>query len=152
MSSANARLFVLLAENTSEGTFFRRIHDLHLMQSHLPLFVMPWTLLHVIDEASPLFGHHAETLAGSDTRLFLALEARDQHCVFEGCDRRRSWCDGHHLVWWIKGGPTTLTNLALLCRPHHRMVHEEGWTLERRDGTFKAIPPVRRVRPSSRST
>jgi inward rectifier potassium channel len=78
MSSANARLFVLLAENTSEGTFFRRIHDLHLMQSHLPLFVMPWTLLHVIDEASPLFGYDAETLAGPDTRLFLALEARDQ--------------------------------------------------------------------------
>jgi inward rectifier potassium channel len=78
MTSANARLFVLLAENTSEGIFFRRIHDLHLMQSHLPLFVMPWTLLHVIDEASPLFGHNAETLAASDTKLFLAIEARDQ--------------------------------------------------------------------------
>ncbi|HXO58877.1 MAG TPA: DUF222 domain-containing protein, partial [Candidatus Acidoferrum sp.] len=92
--------------------------------------------------------HATRTISPSTRR---ALEARDQHCVFEGCDRRRSWCDGHHLVWWIKGGPTTLTNLALLCRPHHRMVHEEGWTLERRDGKFNAIPPVRRVRPSSRS-
>jgi len=92
--------------------------------------------------------HATRTIPPSTRR---ALEARDQHCVFEGCDRRRSWCDGHHLVWWIKGGPTTLPNLALLCRPHHRMVHEEGWTLERRDGRFKAIPPPRRVRPSSRS-
>ncbi len=92
--------------------------------------------------------HATRTIPPSTRR---ALEARDQHCVFEGCDRRLSWCDGHHLVWWIKGGPTTLPNLALLCRPHHRMVHEEGWTLERRDGGLKAIPPPRRVRPSSRS-
>ncbi len=80
-----------------------------------------------------------------------ALEARDQHCVFPGCDRPLSWCDGHHLVWWINGGPTELPNLALLCRHHHRMVHEEGWTLERRDGRFKASPPPRRPMPSSRS-
>ena len=92
--------------------------------------------------------HATRTIPPSTRR---ALEARDQHCVFEGCDRRLSWCDGHHLVWWIKGGPTTLSNLALLCRPHHRMVHEGGWTLERREGRFKAIPPPRRVRPSSRS-
>src|SRR5208337_388288 len=57
MSSADARLFVLLAERTSEGTFFRRIHDLRLRQSHLPLFVMPWTLVHIIDGPSPLHGH-----------------------------------------------------------------------------------------------
>jgi hypothetical protein len=93
--------------------------------------------------------HATRTIPPSTRR---ALEARDQHCVFEGCDRRLNWCDGHHLVWWIKGGPTTLSNLALLCRPHHRMVHEEGWTLERRDGRFRAIPPPRSVRPRSRST
>jgi Domain of unknown function (DUF222) len=92
--------------------------------------------------------HATRTIPPSTRR---ALEARDQHCVFDGCDRRLNWCDGHHLVWWIKGGPTTLSNLALLCRPHHRMVHEEGWTLERQDGRFRAIPPNRRVRPSSRS-
>ena len=92
--------------------------------------------------------HATRTIPPSTRR---ALEARDKHCVFSGCDRRPSWCDGHHLVWWTRGGPTTLANLGLLCRPHHRMVHEEGWTLERRDGTFKAIPPPRRVRPSSRS-
>jgi hypothetical protein len=92
--------------------------------------------------------HATRTIPPSTRR---ALEARDRHCVFEGCDRPLNWCDGHHLVWWIKGGPTTLSNLALLCRPHHRMVHEQGWTLERQDGRFKAIPPNRRVRPSSRS-
>ncbi len=92
--------------------------------------------------------HATRTIPPSTRR---ALEARDQHCVFSGCDRRPSWCDGHHLVWWIRGGPTTLANLGLLCRAHHRLVHEGGWTLERRDGRFKAIPPPRRVTPTSRS-
>jgi len=77
MSSANARLFILLAEHTSEGKFFRRIQDLRLQQSHLPLFVMPWTLVHIIDGPSPLHGHGIETLARSDARLFLTIEARD---------------------------------------------------------------------------
>jgi Domain of unknown function (DUF222) len=92
--------------------------------------------------------HATRTIAPSTRR---ALEARDQHCVFSGCDRRPSWCDGHHLVWWTRGGPTTLANLGLLCRPHHRLVHEGGWTLERRGGRLKAIPPPRRAMPSSRS-
>jgi Domain of unknown function (DUF222) len=80
-----------------------------------------------------------------------ALESRDRHCVFPGCDRPPIWCDGHHLVWWTRGGATTLPNLALLCRIHHRMVHEEGWTLERRkDGRFVATPP-RHIAPRARS-
>ena len=43
MTSANARMFALLEERTAEGEYFRRIHDLQLVQSHLPVFVMPWT-------------------------------------------------------------------------------------------------------------
>ncbi|WP_428487528.1 ion channel [Rhodopila sp.] len=78
MTSAQARLFVLLGERTAEGGFFRRIHDLPLMQSHLPLFVMPWTLMHPIDDASPLRGISADWLEQGEVRLFLTLEARDQ--------------------------------------------------------------------------
>jgi inward rectifier potassium channel len=78
LTGANARLFVLLAEQTSEGTGIRRIHDLHLLQSHLPAFVLPWTLIHVIDEASPLLGHDAKTLAASEARIFVTVEGRDQ--------------------------------------------------------------------------
>jgi hypothetical protein len=56
------------------------------------------------------------------------------------------------MVWWTKGGSTTLPNLALLCRPHHRMVHEGGWRLERlQDGRFTAIPPAHKVAASARS-
>lgn len=71
--------------------------------------------------------HASRTLPASTRR---ALEARDRHCVFPGCARPVNWCDGHHLVWWTRGGPTALPNLALLW-PHHRMVHEDGWNLAR---------------------
>jgi len=39
---------------------------------------------------------------------------------------------GHHLRHWAQGRPTTLANLALLCRRHHRAVHEEGYQVDRR--------------------
>jgi len=82
--------------------------------------------------------HASRTLPASTRR---ALEARDRHCVFPGCARPVVWCDGHHLVWWTRGGATALPNLALLCRPHHRMVHEEGWSLRRLGAGWRAAPP-----------
>jgi inward rectifier potassium channel len=72
-----ARLGALLIETTSEGEVFRRVHDLKLVRSRLPIFALTWTLFHPIDEESPLFGYDAETLAEGDVRLFLTLEARD---------------------------------------------------------------------------
>jgi inward rectifier potassium channel len=77
MSNATARLFVLLEELTPEGMSLRSIHELRLRQAHLPMFIMPWTVIHAIDETSPLHGHDTETLAAAHARLFLTLEARD---------------------------------------------------------------------------
>ena len=59
-----------------------------------------------------------------------ALVARDRGCVGPGCDRSPAWCDAHHIVSWATGGATALSNLALLCRRHHRAVHEGGWRME----------------------
>jgi Domain of unknown function (DUF222)/HNH endonuclease len=76
-----------------------------------------------------------------------ALVVRDGGCVFPDCDRPPTWCEAHHLVHWLHGGPTDLANLALLCRAHHRAVHEGGWRLERgRDGHLTATPPHRQRR------
>jgi Domain of unknown function (DUF222)/HNH endonuclease len=61
-----------------------------------------------------------------------ALQARDRGCRFPGCERRQA--QGHHLRHWVNGGPTRLENLALLCRFHHRAVHEEGYQVERDAG------------------
>jgi hypothetical protein len=52
-----------------------------------------------------------------------ALALRDGGCAFPGCERPPGWCDAHHVKHWADGGETALTNLALLCRPHHRVIH-----------------------------
>jgi hypothetical protein len=73
-----------------------------------------------------------------------ALAVRDGGCGFPGCDRPLAWCEAHHLRHWLHGGPTDLANLALLCRAHHRAVHEGGWQLVRApDGRLTATPPHR---------
>ncbi len=56
-----------------------------------------------------------------------ALTARDRHCQFPGCTSRR--CDAHHVTHWMDGGHTSLDNLTLLCRRHHRAMHEGGFTV-----------------------
>ena len=56
-----------------------------------------------------------------------ALASRDRHCRFPGCEARRG--DAHHVRHWADGGATTLEHLVLLCRRHHRAVHEEGFGL-----------------------
>jgi hypothetical protein len=82
-----------------------------------------------------LLGPDSEPIdVGRYTRTFppaikRALVFRDKHCRFPGCDRPADWCDGHHLIHWIDGGETSLANACLLCRRHHRFVHELGWQL-----------------------
>jgi hypothetical protein len=58
---------------------------------------------------------------------YKALKVRDKGCVWPGCDRPATWTSAHHVVHWIRGGPTDLPNLCLLCYRHHWMVHEGGW-------------------------
>ena len=54
-----------------------------------------------------------------------ALRVRDRGCRYPGCTQQR-FVDGHHIEHWAHGGPTRLSNLVLLCRRHHRLVHEGG--------------------------
>ncbi|MEZ4422515.1 MAG: DUF222 domain-containing protein [Gemmatimonadota bacterium] len=65
-----------------------------------------------------------------------ALEIRDGGCRFPGCGRR--FTDAHHVRHWAQGGPTALDNLLLLCRVHHRLLHEEGFRVEL-DGARRAV-------------
>ena len=69
-----------------------------------------------------------------------ALQHRDRGCRFPGCGVR--FGQGHHVQHWANGGPTTLSNLALLCRRHHRAVHEDGYQIERQpDGGLQCVRP-----------
>lgn len=71
-----------------------------------------------------------------------AVQRRDQHCQFHGCDRHWSWCDVHHIVEKHHGGWDTMDNLTLLCRRHHTLVHQGGWQLSRQpDGRIATTSP-----------
>jgi len=73
-----------------------------------------------------------------------ALRVRDGCCQFPGCTNHR-FVDAHHIEHWARGGDTNLDNLVLLCRHHHRLVHEGGFMLERaRDGGIVVLTPERR--------
>jgi len=75
-----------------------------------------------------------------------ALHHRDRGCRFPGCGVR--FGQGHHIRHWANGGPTTLSNLALLCRRHHRAVHEDGYQLARQpDGELEFRHPDGRLLP-----
>lgn len=72
-----------------------------------------------------------------------AVILRDQGCVFPSCDRTASWCDVHHIKHWSRGGPTDLTNGALLCGFHHQLVHHSGWQIRMApDGRPEIVPPM----------
>ena len=58
-----------------------------------------------------------------------ALQSRDRGCRFPGCSNKH-YVDGHHIRHWANGGETRLSNLALLCRFHHRQVHEGGVAIQ----------------------
>jgi hypothetical protein len=71
-----------------------------------------------------------------------AVEHRDRHCVFAGCQAPTHWCDVHHVQeWLVDEGETSLENSALLCERHHTKVHH-GFRVERQpDGRWRTYRP-----------
>ena len=79
-----------------------------------------------------------------------ALASRDRGCRFPGCTNQRT-VDAHHIRHWANGGATSLENLVQLCRHHHRLVHEGGYSVTRHGAelVFRR-PDGRRIRPIPR--
>src|SRR3989441_2370565 len=94
-------------------------------------------------------GHITEVGARTRTippALRRALQHRDRGCRFPGC--ALPFGQGHDIRHWAHGSPTTLSNLALLCRRHRRAVHEEGYQVERQaDGDLRFRRPDGRPLP-----
>jgi hypothetical protein len=78
-------------------------------------------IAHAADGSVVAAGRRTRTVPPAVRR---ALEARDRGCRFPGCGLR--FTDAHHVKHWADGGETSLRNLVLLCRRHHRAVHEGG--------------------------
>jgi hypothetical protein len=86
---------------------------------------------------------------GRSQRLFSpaqrrALAIRDGGCRFPGCTRPPRFTDAHHVVPWSQGGASDLDNALLLCRHHHRLVHEGGWRIASPagSGVISASEPI----------
>ncbi len=77
LTNGAAKLNIFFFETTAEGKRFRRAQELPLERSHIPLFTIFWTLMHVLDEQSPLHGYNARRAIAADARVFVTLEARD---------------------------------------------------------------------------
>lgn len=86
---------------------------------------------------------------GLTQRLFtprqrIALAAIWGGCAHPDCDRPPSWCEAHHAQEWDNDGPTDIANGILLCRFHHMLTHNTGWSIrppDRADGTWLMHPP-----------
>jgi hypothetical protein len=90
----------------------------------------------------PLDVGRAERLATAPMRK--ALLIRDRGCAAPGCHCPPGRLEAHHIVHWIDGGVTAVYNLVLLlCRRHHRFVHERGWRIAlNADGSIEFRPPL----------
>jgi hypothetical protein len=83
---------------------------------------------------------HGRTRRVVSPALRALLERRDRGCRYPGCTRRHG-IHAHHVHHWAHGGRTDPGNLILLCRFHHRLVHEGGFTIQRLRGTATFIRP-----------
>jgi inward rectifier potassium channel len=77
LMDAAAKLNVLLSVTTADGKQFYRAQELRLERAHIPVFPLFWTLMHVLDERSPMYGYDAAQAIEAEAKLFVTLEARD---------------------------------------------------------------------------
>jgi inward rectifier potassium channel len=78
VQDASAQLRLLRDETTAEGLSMRRIADLPLVRSQHPVFALGWTIMHVIDDASPLRSETAQSLREKDASLVLSVSGTDE--------------------------------------------------------------------------
>src|SRR5580658_4179560 len=75
---AQVSLSILREEVTAEGLSMRRFHDLPLTRSRTPMFALTWTVMHVIDETSPLWGATPEALREEQAELVVTILGLDE--------------------------------------------------------------------------
>lgn len=74
---AEIRVSILITETTMEGVSMRRVVDLELLRNNSPVFSLSWTVMHVIDESSPLHGMSLQELADERSIVIVTLTGID---------------------------------------------------------------------------
>ncbi len=75
---ASATLSFIRLEINQQGESFVKVHDLHLVRQRTPVFALTWTLMHKIDERSPLFGLDEEQLTTAHCRILVSVTGHDE--------------------------------------------------------------------------
>jgi len=97
IAEASAQLHLLRLETSPEGFKLRKIHDLKLVRERHPIFVLSWSLMHVIDESSPLYGETPETLESTQSAFLLSIEGVDE-TTSQAMLARQQW--SHRELRW----------------------------------------------------
>jgi inward rectifier potassium channel len=97
IAEASAKLHLLRLETSPEGFRLRKIHDLKLIRDRHPIFMLSWSLMHVIDEGSPLYGETLESLERSQSAFLLSIEGTDE-TTSQFMLARRQW--SHRDLRW----------------------------------------------------
>ncbi|MGB7595945.1 MAG: ion channel [Gallionella sp.] len=78
MVEPTANLGLVRLEKTAEGEPYFRIHDLALQRKRNPVFALTWTLVHRIDETSPLYGWDHAALEAARSRITVSIFGHDE--------------------------------------------------------------------------
>ena len=95
---ASLRISALVPEVTLEGDHMRRLVDLQLLRSTTPMFAMTWTVIHEIDEQSPLYGHDEASLRADAIRFIVSFTGID--ATFSQTVHARHIYDHQDVKWW----------------------------------------------------
>jgi inward rectifier potassium channel len=94
-----AHIYLVLArqQKTAEGHEYRRLYDLQPVRSFSPVFELSWTVMHVIDEASPLWGCDADEIADSDMAITVVFSGH--HDGFQQPVHARHTYSAQQVLW-----------------------------------------------------
>jgi len=75
---ASAKLTLMRDEKSTEGTLMRRFYDLPLVRREIPILRLTWTVMHAIDEHSPLYGMTPEKITESEAEVIISITGIDE--------------------------------------------------------------------------
>ncbi len=151
LSSADKYQVVIHIERGSQqhGSIESGAHHLPLSPATTRRLCCDASLVPVLEDSSGNLLNVGRKTRAIPPSIRRALQIRDQGCRFPGCCESR-YVDAHHVQHWCDGGETRLDNLVLLCRRHHRLLHQEGYEiLKHGEQRFEFLTPVGGAMPTA---
>jgi inward rectifier potassium channel len=96
----HVRLLVSRFEENASGTSVRRYYPLPLERESVVFFPLSWTVVHVIDQNSPLYGVTEDQLCGSGAEFLILLTGMDE--TFSQVVNARSSYRANEIIWDAK--------------------------------------------------